>query len=80
MKSAGRERGKEIRKRPAEGGKWQENVKKILNRGNEPNKSLRINKSRKKRTQNEPSFGCKNEQIKAKKRVLGGGFHVAGGG
>ena len=36
MESAGGERGKEIRKRPAGGGKRQGNAKKILNRGNEP--------------------------------------------
>jgi len=53
MKSAGRERGKEIRKRPAEDARRQQNAGKMLNRGNEPNKSFRINKSRKKRTQNE---------------------------
>jgi len=35
MESAGRERGKGIRQRPAEDRKWQENAKKILNRGNE---------------------------------------------
>jgi hypothetical protein len=34
MSSASRERGKEIRKQPAEDGKRQENAKKILNRGN----------------------------------------------
>jgi hypothetical protein len=34
MESAGRERGKKIRKRPAEVGKWKENAKKIQNRGN----------------------------------------------
>jgi hypothetical protein len=36
MESAGRERGKEIRKRLGGGGKRQGNAKKILNRGNEP--------------------------------------------
>jgi hypothetical protein len=41
MKSAGRERGKEIRRRPAEGAKRQENAKKILNRGNEPKDLLK---------------------------------------
>jgi hypothetical protein len=61
------------------GGKWQGNTKKILNRGNEPNKSFRINNSRKKRTQNEPNFECKNAQITPKKWVLGGTFHVTGG-
>jgi hypothetical protein len=35
MESAGRGRGKKIRKQPAEDGKWQKNAKKILNRGNE---------------------------------------------
>jgi hypothetical protein len=53
MEIAGRERGKEIRKRPAEGGKWQENAKKILNRGNEPKELLK--------TQHLASFGTKNE-------------------
>src|SRR5208337_5591004 len=39
----------------------------------------RINKSRKKRTQNELNFECKNAQITPKKRVLGGTFHVTRG-
>ena len=42
------------------GGKWQENAKKILNRGNELDKSFRINKSCKKRTQNELVFEHNN--------------------
>ena len=79
MESAGRECGKETRKRPAGGAKRQANAKKILNRGNEPNKSFRINKSLKKRTQNELDFERKNAQITPKKRVLGGTFHVTGG-
>jgi len=79
MESAGRERGKEVRKRPAGGGKRQGNAKKILNRGNELNKSFRINKSRKKRTQNELDFECKNARITPKKRVLGGTFHATNG-
>jgi hypothetical protein len=53
MDSAGRERGKEIRKRPAGGGKWQENAKKILNRGNEPKDVLK--------TQHLELLGAKNE-------------------
>ena len=53
MESAGRERGKEMRKRAAEGGKWQENGKKILNRGNEPKDLLK--------TQHLAIFGAKNE-------------------
>jgi hypothetical protein len=83
MESAGRERGKEIRKRPAEGGKWQENAKKILNRGNEPKDLLK--------TQHLAVFGAKNELktnpiLRAKtadqseKQVLGGRFHMTGGG
>jgi hypothetical protein len=79
MESAGRERGKEVPKRPAGGAKRQGNAKKILNRGNEPNKSFRINKSRKKRTQNELKFECKNARITPKKQVLGGTFHVTRG-
>jgi hypothetical protein len=79
MESVGGERGKEVRKRPAGGAKRQGNAKKILNRGNEPNKSFRINKSREKRTQNELNFEPKNAQITPKKRVLGGTFHVTGG-
>ena len=79
MESAGRERGKEVRKRPAGGAERHGNAKKILNRGNEPNKSFGINKSRKKRTQNELDFEPNNAQITPKKRVLGGVFHVAGG-
>jgi hypothetical protein len=35
MKSTGAECGKKVGRRPAEGGEWQENAKKILNRGNE---------------------------------------------
>jgi hypothetical protein len=35
------QRGKEIRKRPAEAGKRQENAKKMLNRGNEPKDLLK---------------------------------------
>jgi hypothetical protein len=34
MERAGTKRGKETRKRSAQGGEWQENAKKILNRGN----------------------------------------------
>jgi hypothetical protein len=41
MDSAGRERGREIRKRPAGGGKRQEDARKILNRGNEPKDLLK---------------------------------------
>jgi hypothetical protein len=41
MESAGRERGKEMRKRPAERGKRQENAIKMLNRGNEPEDLLK---------------------------------------
>jgi hypothetical protein len=63
MESAGRERGKEVRKRPAGGAKRQGNAKKILNRGNEPNKSFKINERRKKQTQNEPDFERKNARI-----------------
>jgi hypothetical protein len=53
MESATRERGKEMRKRPAEGGKRQENAKKILNRGNEPKDLLKI--------QHLAIFAAKNE-------------------
>ena len=53
MSSAGRERGKEIRKRPAEGAKQQENAKKILNRGNELKDLLAI--------KDLAYFGAKNE-------------------
>jgi hypothetical protein len=42
MGSAGRERGKEMRKRPAEGGKRQQKAKKILNRGNELKDLLKV--------------------------------------
>jgi hypothetical protein len=41
MESAGTERGKGIGKRPARGGKGQENAKKILKRGNEAKKLLK---------------------------------------
>ena len=53
MESAGRERGKGIRKRPAEGGKRSENAKKILNRGNEPKDLLK--------SRHLALFGAKNE-------------------
>ena len=53
MDCAGGERGKEIRKRPAGGGKRQENAKKILNRGNEPKDLLK--------TQHLEFFGAKNK-------------------
>jgi hypothetical protein len=80
MESAGTERGKEIRKRPAGDGKWQEDAKKILNRGNEPKDLLKTEHLAFFGTKNELNFECKNEQIKAKKQGLGGGFHVTGGG
>jgi len=60
MKSAGRARGKETRERPAGGAKRQGNAKKILNRGNEPNKSFIINKSVKKTNPNELKTNCKS--------------------
>ena len=57
MDSAGRERGREIRKRPAGGGKRQEDARKILNRGNEPKDLLKTQHLAfflsEKRTQNE---------------------------
>jgi hypothetical protein len=53
MESAGTERGKEIRKRPAGGGKRQETANKILNRGNEPKDVLK--------TQHLAFLGAKNE-------------------
>jgi hypothetical protein len=54
MESAGRERGKEIRKRPAGSGKRHENAKKILNRGNEPKDVLKIQHLSVFRAKNEP--------------------------
>jgi hypothetical protein len=53
MEGAGPKRGKEMRNSPAEGGKEQENAKKILNRGNEPKDVLK--------TQHLASYGAKNE-------------------
>jgi hypothetical protein len=53
MDSAGRERGKEIRKQPAGDGKRRGNAKKILNRGNEPKDLLK--------TQDLTFFEAKNE-------------------
>jgi len=53
MESACRERGKEIRKRPAGDGRWQGNAKKILNRGNELKDLLQ--------TQHLELFRAKNE-------------------
>jgi hypothetical protein len=41
MESAGAERGKGIGKRPGGGGKWAENAKKILNRGNRAKEMLK---------------------------------------
>jgi hypothetical protein len=43
MRKLARERGKEVGNRPGGVGKWGENSKKILNRGNEP-KDLLITK------------------------------------
>jgi hypothetical protein len=60
MRECTNQRGKEFGNRPGGGGKCMENPKKILNRRNELNKSFRINKSYKKRTQNELLFECKN--------------------
>ena len=80
MESADTERGKEIRKRPAEGGKWHENAKKILNRGNEPKALLKTQHLAIFGAKNEPNFECKKERIKAKKRVVSGRFHVTGAG
>jgi len=62
MECAGRERGKGIRERPQgteSGVKMQKDVK---NRGNELNKSFRINKSLKKRTQNGLDFMPENHE------------------
>jgi hypothetical protein len=53
MESAGTERGKEIGKRPAGGGKRQENAKKMLNRGNKLKDLLK--------TQDLAFFGAKNK-------------------
>jgi hypothetical protein len=53
MESAGRERGKETGRQPQEGGREQENAKKILNRGNEPKDLLK--------TQHLAVFRAKNE-------------------
>jgi hypothetical protein len=53
MKSTGRECGKKVGRRPAEGGEWQENAKKILNRGNELKDLLK--------TKDLAVFGARNE-------------------
>jgi hypothetical protein len=53
MKSTGAECGKKVGRRPAEGGEWQENAKKILNRGNELKDLLK--------TKDLALFGAKNE-------------------
>ena len=53
MQSAGGERGRETRKRPAGGGEWPENAKKILNRRNELKDLLN--------TKDLALFGVKNE-------------------
>jgi len=70
------QRGKEVGNGPGGSGKCAENRKKILNGRNELNKSLRINKGSKKRTQNELVFECKKGQTRPKKwlrsRVLCG--------
>jgi len=69
MESAGTERGKEVRKRPAEGGKWQENAKKILNGGNEPKELLKTQHLAFLGAKNEPNFECKNSRSKRKNRL-----------
>jgi hypothetical protein len=66
MESAGRERGKEIRKWPAEGGKWQENARKILNRGNEPKDLLKTQHLAFLGAENEPNFECRRSRSKRK--------------
>jgi hypothetical protein len=54
MESAGRERGKKIRKQPARGGKRQENARKILNRGNRAKDALKTQHLTISRARNEP--------------------------
>jgi hypothetical protein len=41
MRKLASQRGKEVGDRPAGGGNWGENTKKILNRGNEPKNVLK---------------------------------------
>ena len=72
MRERKSQRGKEFGNRPGGGGKCMEKRKKILNRRNELNKSFRINKSSKKRTQNELVFECKKGQADPKIQVLYG--------
>jgi hypothetical protein len=60
------ERGKQVANRRGGGQKCVEKRKKILNRGNELNKSFRISTSAKKRTQNELVFERKKGQTKRK--------------
>jgi hypothetical protein len=82
MSSAGRERGKKIRKRPAEGAKQQENAKKILNRGNELKDLLTAQGLAffwiEKRTQNERNFERKMCKLKRKNRLLVQDFRLHG--
>jgi hypothetical protein len=80
MDSAGTERGKEVRKGPAEDAKRLENAKKILNRGNKLKDLLKTKRlsgfSSEKQTQNKLDFECKNVQIKAKKQPASASFQV----
>jgi hypothetical protein len=66
MRKLASERGKQVANRRGGGGKCVENREKILNRGNELNKSFRISTSTKKRTQNELVFERKKGQTKRK--------------
>ena len=59
MRKLARARGKEVRDQPGGGGKWAENVKKILNRRNEPKNLLKAKELAFSGAQNELVFAGK---------------------
>src|SRR5208337_2795408 len=57
-------RGQGVPNRPGGGGRWAENAKKMLFRGNEPKILMKIKNLAFSRPQNELLFECKNPQSK----------------
>jgi hypothetical protein len=66
MRKLARERGKEVRNRPGGVGKWGENTKKILNRGNEPKDLLKAKELAFSGAENELVFQSQKPQTKRK--------------
>jgi hypothetical protein len=64
MRKLARERGKEVRIRPGGAGKWGENAKKILNRGNEPKDLLKTKELAFSGAKNELFLECHKGQSK----------------